>query len=47
MAQNFLVSPGVLVTEYDITTVIPNVSASVGALAGVFRWGPVANTVLC
>ena len=34
-------SPGVLVKEVDLTTTIPAVSASTGAFAGVFGWGPV------
>jgi phage tail sheath protein FI len=42
----FQVSPGVNVTEVDLTTVVPGVSASVGAIAGVFRWGPVGERVL-
>jgi phage tail sheath protein FI len=42
----FLVSPGVNVTEVDLTTTVPGVSASVGAFAGVFRWGPVGERVL-
>ena len=37
----FLVSPGVSVTETDLTRVIPNVSTTVGASAGTFQWGPV------
>lgn len=36
----FQVSPGVNVTEVDLTTVIPAVSTSVGGFAGTFRWGP-------
>lgn len=35
-----LVSPGVNVSEYDNTTVVPAVSTSVAAIAGVFNWGP-------
>lgn len=42
----FQVSPGVNVAEVDLTTVVPGVSASVGAIAGVFRWGPVGERVL-
>ena len=42
----FQVSPGVNVTEVDLTTVVPGVAASVGAIAGVFRWGPVGERVL-
>lgn len=37
----FLLSPGVQVTEKDFTSVVPAVSTSAGAYAGVFRWGPV------
>ena len=36
-----LVSPGVAVREFDLTTAIQAVSASPGAMAGVFSWGPV------
>lgn len=41
-----LVSPGIAVREFDLTTIVPQVSTSVGALAGVFRWGPVGARVL-
>jgi len=34
-------SPGVFVTEVDLTTSIPAVSTSTGGFAGVFNWGPV------
>lgn len=37
----FQVSPGVNVSEIDLTTVIPAVSTSTGAIAGPFQWGPV------
>ena len=37
----FQVSPGINITEQDLTTVVPNVSASVGGYAGAFQWGPV------
>ena len=39
----FQLSPGVLVTETDLTSVVPAVSASRGAFAGVFTWGPVMD----
>ena len=39
-------SPGVSVTEYDLTTIVPAVSSTIGAMAGVFRWGPVNFPVL-
>ena len=42
----FQVSPGVNVSEIDLTTVVPAVSTTEGALAGVFRWGPVAKRTL-
>jgi hypothetical protein len=42
----FQVSPGVNVSEVDLTTVVPAVSTSVGAVAGVFKWGPVGTRTL-
>jgi len=42
----FQVSPGVNVSEIDLSTVVPAVSSTEGALAGVFRWGPVDSRVL-
>jgi len=42
----FQVSPGVNVSEIDLTTVVPAVSTTEGAIAGVFRWGPVGTRVL-
>ncbi len=40
----FQLSPGVNVSEIDLTTVIPSVASSTGAFAGVFEWGP-ANQI--
>jgi hypothetical protein len=37
----FQLSPGVLVTEKDLTTVVPAVTTTAGAFAGAFQWGPV------
>ena len=37
----FQVSPGVQVKEIDLSNVVPAVSSTVGAFAGVFQWGPV------
>jgi hypothetical protein len=37
----FQVSPGVNTSEIDLTTVIPAISTSTGAVAGEFVWGPV------
>ena len=42
----FQVSPGVNISEIDLTTVIPAVSTSTGAIAGRFDWGPVDLRVL-
>jgi len=42
----FQVSPGVNVSEIDLTTVVPAVSTTEGAIAGVFRWGPVDQRIL-
>lgn len=42
----FQQSPGVLVREFDLTTIVPGVSTNEGAFAGVFRWGPVNERVL-
>jgi hypothetical protein len=42
----FQLSPGVNVTEIDLTTVVPAVATSDGAIAGVFRWGPVGQRIL-
>lgn len=39
--MTFQVSPGVNTSEIDLTTVIPSVSTSSGAVAGPFEWGPV------
>jgi len=41
----FQLSPGVLVTESDLTGIIPAVSTSTGATAGLFAWGPVLDPV--
>lgn len=42
----FQVSPGVSVNEIDTTTSVPGIATSSGAVAGVFRWGPVGERVL-
>lgn len=41
----FQLSPGVLVTEKDLTSIIPAVATSTGAYAGTFAWGPVLDPV--
>lgn len=40
-----MLSPGVQITEKDFTSIVPAVSTSAGAFAGVFRWGPVLDPV--
>ena len=42
----FQVSPGVNVSEIDLTTIVPAVSTTEGAIAGAFRWGPIDKVVL-
>jgi phage tail sheath protein FI len=37
----FQLSPGVNVSEVDLTTVVPAVATSIGGFAGDFQWGPV------
>ena len=42
----FQVSPGINVSEIDLTTTIPALATTVGGFGGVFRWGPVGKFVL-
>ena len=44
MAQ---LSPGVVVKELDLTTIVPTVASSIGGFVGNFQWGPVleVNTI--
>jgi hypothetical protein len=42
----FQVSPGVNVSEIDLTTIVPAVDTSSAGMAGHFRWGPVDQIVL-
>jgi phage tail sheath protein FI len=39
----FQLSPGVNVSEIDLTTIVPSVATSIGAFAGPFTWGPVGE----
>ena len=39
----FQLSPGVNVSEIDLTTVIPSVATSTGAFVGPFNWGPIGE----
>ena len=41
----FQLSPGVNVSEIDLTTVVPAVGVSTGAIAGEFAWGPINEVV--
>jgi phage tail sheath protein FI len=41
----FQLSPGVNVSEIDLTTIVPAVATSVGAFAGPFAWGPTREIV--
>jgi len=36
----FTISPGVVTKEIDLTTIVPEISMTEGALAGPFKWGP-------
>jgi hypothetical protein len=42
----FQLSPGVNVSEIDLTTVVPSVSTTAGAFAGDFLWGPASKIKL-
>ena len=44
--MGFQLSPGVNVSEIDLTTVVPSVLTTSGAFAGYFRWGPIDKVVL-
>jgi phage tail sheath protein FI len=39
----FQLSPGVNVSEIDLTTIVPSVATSIGAFAGPFAWGPIGQ----
>ena len=41
----FQLSPGVNVSEVDLTTIVPSVPTSIGAFAGIFQWGPIGEIV--
>jgi phage tail sheath protein FI len=42
----FQISPGINVSEIDLTTIVPAVGTTVGAIAGPFRWGPANKPTL-
>ena len=41
----FQLSPGINISEIDLTTIVPPVATTIGAIAGIFRWGPIDQTV--
>ena len=42
----FQLSPGVNVTERDLTTIVPAVATTNAAFAGLFQWGPANQRIL-
>lgn len=42
----FQISPGVVTTEIDLTTIVPQIGVSGGGFAGVTKWGPALQAVL-
>ena len=42
----FQLSPGVNVTERDLTTIVPSVATTSAGFVGLFEWGPVGLPVL-
>lgn len=44
--MSFQLSPGVNVSEIDLTTVVPSVLTTAGAIAGSFTWGPADKVIL-
>lgn len=42
----FQISPGVNVSERDLTTIVPSVATTAAGMAGIFEWGPVNQPVL-
>ena len=41
--MGFSLSPAVTVREFDLSGYISNASITIGAVGGVFRWGPVED----
>ena len=44
--MGFQISPGVSITERDLTTIIPAVATTNAGIAGYFRWGPADQRVI-
>ena len=43
----FSVSPSVIVREVDASAAVPAIATPPAAVAGVFRWGPINEPILC
>lgn len=41
--MGFQVSPGINVSEIDLTAVVPAVATTIGGIGGLFRWGPIGK----
>lgn len=41
----FSLSPGVTISEVDLTTIVPSVPSSIGGYLGNFNWGPINEIV--
>ena len=39
----FQLSPGLNISEIDLTTVVPSIATSTGGVAGNFNWGPIGE----
>jgi hypothetical protein len=44
--MGFQISPGVSITERDLTTIIPAVATTNAGIAGYFKWGPADQRVI-
>ena len=44
--MGYQISPGINVSEIDLTTVVPSVLTTAGAFAGTFKWGPAGKVTL-
>lgn len=44
--MGFQISPGVTITERDLTTIIPAVATTNAGIAGYFQWGPADQRVI-
>ena len=42
----FQISPGVNVSEVDLTTVVPSILTTAGAFVGAFQWGPANKRII-